>query len=132
MKATPVPVPGTVTLGDATGPWGCIVVGAGPAGAATSLRLALGGVRVLLVDRVGLPRGKVCGCCLSPAALGELARFDLPGLRAGLPIPLDALALSCQGWTARVAFRGGAVLSRERLDAAIVAAGVGAGVEWLP
>jgi flavin-dependent dehydrogenase len=84
MTTSPTNVPGTTTLGDALGPWACIVVGAGPAGAATSLRLARGGLRVLLVDRDGMPRGKVCGCCLSPVALGELARLALP-LAAALP-----------------------------------------------
>ena len=56
MTTFPTTVPGTTTLGAALGPWACIVVGAGPAGAATSLRLARGGLRVLLVDRGGMPR----------------------------------------------------------------------------
>jgi flavin-dependent dehydrogenase len=124
-------VPATIALGAATILWDCIVVGAGPAGAATSLRLARQGKRVLLVDREGMPRGKVCGCCLSPAALGELGRLRLPRL-PNAPIPLDTLALSCGGRTARIAFRGGEVLSRETLDTAIVEAGVADGVAWLP
>ena len=134
MNTASTTVPATITLGAALGPWECIVVGAGPAGAATSLRLARGGVRVLLVDRGFMPRGKVCGCCLSPAALGELAQLALPGFRAGavVPLRLDTLALSYGGSTARVAFRGGGVLSRETLDAGIVEAAVAAGVDWLP
>jgi flavin-dependent dehydrogenase len=131
MNTSPTTVPGTTTLGAALGPWACIVVGAGPAGAATSLRLAREGLRVLLVDRGGMPRGKVCGCCLSPVAIGELARLALP-LAAGVPIPLATLALSSGGWTARVAVGGGGVLSRETLDTAIVEAAVAAGVDWLP
>jgi len=131
MTTFPTTVPGTTTLGAALGPWACIVVGAGPAGAATSLRLARGGLRVLLVDRDDMPRGKVCGCCLSPVALGELARLALP-FAAGVPIPLATLALSSGGWTARVAVGGGGVLSRETLDTEIVEAAVAAGVDWLP
>jgi len=39
--------------------WQCIVVGAGPAGAAVAIRLARHGLRVLLTDRTGKPRPKV-------------------------------------------------------------------------
>lgn len=45
-----------------------LVVGAGPAGVATALRLARRGVRVRLLDAAGFPRSKPCGDCLSPGA----------------------------------------------------------------
>jgi flavin-dependent dehydrogenase len=129
---TPLPpVRATIALGAATILWDCIVVGAGPAGAATSLRLAREGKRVLLVDRGCMPRGKVCGCCLSPEAVVELGRLRLPLLRRA-SIPLDTLALSSGGRTARIAFRGGEVLSRETLDTELVVAGVAGGVAWVP
>ena len=57
--------------------WDVIVVGAGPAGASAAVRLADGGRRVLLVDRCGMPRGKVCGCCLSQVAAEELSAIGL-------------------------------------------------------
>ena len=132
MKTDLITVPGTIGLAAAAGPWECVVVGAGPAGAAAALRLARNRVRVLLVDRANLPRGKVCGCCLSPAALKELTLLGLEAIAAGAGQPLKTLALSSGGWTARLPFRGGVVISRERLDRAIVEAGCAAGVEWLP
>ena len=132
MKTDLITVPGTIGLAAAAGPWECVVVGAGPAGAAAALRLARNGVRVLLVDRANLPRGKVCGCCLSPTALKELALLGLEKITAAAGQPLTTLALSTGEWTARLPFRGGVVISRERLDRAIVEAGCAAGVEWLP
>ena len=53
----------------ATTPWDIVVVGAGPAGTAVAARAATNKLRVLFIDRSGLPRPKVCGCCLSPLAL---------------------------------------------------------------
>lgn len=49
-----------------------IVVGAGPAGSATALRLARGGARVLLADRARFPRDKPCGGGLTGRAVREL------------------------------------------------------------
>ena len=46
-----------------------LVVGAGPAGSASALRLARGGAKVLLVDRVRFPRDKPCGGGLTGRAL---------------------------------------------------------------
>ena len=62
-----------------------IVVGAGPAGAATAWALARSGVDVLLLDRAYFPRDKVCGEYLSPQAsrllheMGALARVEASG-----------------------------------------------------
>jgi geranylgeranyl reductase family protein len=49
-----------------------IVVGAGPAGSATAIRLARGGAKVLLADRAGFPRDKPCGGGLTGRAVREL------------------------------------------------------------
>ena len=49
-----------------------IVVGAGPAGSATAIRLARGGASVLLADRVPFPRDKPCGGGLTGRAVREL------------------------------------------------------------
>lgn len=49
-----------------------IVVGAGPAGSATAIRLARAGARVLLVDKVRFPRDKPCGGGLTLRAIREL------------------------------------------------------------
>lgn len=49
-----------------------IVVGAGPAGSATAIRLARGGATVLLADRARFPRDKPCGGGLTGRAVREL------------------------------------------------------------
>jgi len=56
-----------------------IVVGAGPAGAATAYHLATAGVDVLLLEKGAFPRDKVCGDGLTPRAVKQLLAmgFDL-------------------------------------------------------
>ena len=49
-----------------------LVVGAGPAGSATAIRLARDGARVLLADRARFPRDKPCGGGLTGRAVREL------------------------------------------------------------
>ena len=62
-----------------------IVVGAGPAGAATAILLAEHGLDVLVLDRGGRGRPKICGEYLSPEAgrvldrLGVLKTLDTSG-----------------------------------------------------
>ena len=48
-----------------------LVVGAGPAGSATAIRLARGGAQVLLADRAHFPRDKPCGGGLTGRALKQ-------------------------------------------------------------
>jgi len=52
-----------------------IVVGAGPAGSACAVHLAAAGRSVLLLDKAGFPRGKVCGEYLSPETARLLDRL---------------------------------------------------------
>jgi geranylgeranyl reductase family protein len=62
-----------------------VVVGAGPAGAATAILLAEHGLDVIVLDRGSLPRPKICGEYLSPEAgrvldrLGVLKAVDVAG-----------------------------------------------------
>jgi len=49
-----------------------VVVGAGPAGAATAIRLARAGASVMLADRARFPRDKPCGGGLTGRAVREL------------------------------------------------------------
>ncbi len=49
-----------------------LVVGAGPAGAASAILLAQAGWRVLLLEQQVYPRDKVCGECVSAGSLGIL------------------------------------------------------------
>ncbi len=55
--------------------WDAVVVGAGPAGAASALVLARAGARVLLIDRARFPRDKPCSEYLSPATTAILGRL---------------------------------------------------------
>ena len=59
-----------------------LVIGAGPAGSAAARRLALGGLRVVLVDRFVFPRDKVCGDAIIPDALEAIGALGLdPAVR---------------------------------------------------
>ena len=57
--------------------WDAIVVGGGPAGAATALLLARSGASVLLLDRARFPRHKACSEYLSPATTPILERLGV-------------------------------------------------------
>ncbi len=62
-----------------------VVVGAGPAGAATAALLARRGFSVVLLDRAAFPRDKACGEYTSPETEQVLKRMGVlePVLRAG-------------------------------------------------
>jgi len=127
--------------------WDVIVVGAGPAGAAAAIHLAHVGLDVLIVDRESLPRGKLCGSCLSIAAVREVRRlFDSGRPSAGTTsgdeflerlgaVPLECVRLAAGGTTARIdmprqpagRIPGGMVLSRDRLDAAVLGLAIDSG-----
>lgn len=128
-------VAATITTGAAAAtPWQAVIVGAGPAGSAAAIALARAGWRVVLVDRCGIPRPKVCGCCLSTRARAEL-RTLFPQL-AGSGIlgeaPLDHVRVVAAGRSLRLPLPSGGVLSREALDTRLVQEAVTAGASWLP
>src|SRR2546422_11591463 len=71
-----------------------VVVGAGPAGAATAILLAGAGHAVTLLDRARFPRDKICGEYLSPEASRILDRIGaLKAVEAGAP-PLPGLRIT--------------------------------------
>ena len=54
-----------------------VVIGAGPAGAATAIHLARRGRRVTLIDRLAAPRRKACGEGVFASGVRELATLDI-------------------------------------------------------
>jgi geranylgeranyl reductase family protein len=75
-----------------------IVVGAGPAGAATAAHLVHAGRSVLMLDRRTFPRDKVCGDFVGPSALVELQRLGVTSY-TGFPatVRIRRAALFCDG-----------------------------------
>ncbi len=71
-----------------------IVVGAGPAGAASAILLAERGLDVLVLDRARFPRPKICGEYLSPEAARILDRLGvLKALDAAGAVPLAGMRI---------------------------------------
>ncbi|WP_414122090.1 geranylgeranyl reductase family protein [Corynebacterium nuruki] len=117
-----------------------LVVGAGPAGAATARAAALAGHDVLLVDMQDFPRDKTCGDGLTPRAVHALSRTGALDLLDGRPT-IDGLALHGFGgsvhapWPAHGAFpTRGTAIPRTTLDAALrdraLAAGARGATGW--
>jgi flavin-dependent dehydrogenase len=106
-----------------------LVIGAGPAGAATAILLARAGWQVVLVEQDAYPRRKVCGECI-PA--GTLAMLDELGIGEGVRAHAGA-ELRHIGWMSpsptlvadfppctQGPYRYGRALSREHLDSLLV------------
>jgi 2-polyprenyl-6-methoxyphenol hydroxylase-like FAD-dependent oxidoreductase len=114
-----------------------LVIGGGPAGAATSLLLARAGWRVALVERKCFPRRKVCGEYLSATSLPLLDRLGLGEVfrdLAGPPVRQVGLFAGSRCLVADLPrpsgqAEWGRALSREQLDTLLLRAAAGAGVE---
>ena len=73
-----------------------LVVGGGPAGAATALLMARAGLSVQVLEKQTFPRAKPCGDCISPGANPILARLGvLDDIVALAPARLDGWRLGC-------------------------------------
>lgn len=109
------------------------VIGAGPAGALAARQLAAHGLQTLLVDKNAFPRHKVCGCCISSAAVQVMEIAGLDGLLDEFgPIPLHELQLAFGAQRLKVPIRGSRSLSRKTFDLALVEASIECGAKFLP
>ena len=109
------------------------VIGGGPAGAATAIRAARGGARVVVFEKGPHGRDKVCGDGLTPRAVAALHVLDIAldgahridGLRMIAGRKVRELP-----WPVGGRFPNhGAVWPRRRLDAALIDAAAAAGAD---
>ncbi len=111
------------------GGWDLVVVGAGPAGAATALGALRADplLRVLLVDRASFPRDKACGDGVAPHVVDLLRTVGVTDLLADR-VPVGELRLSRgRQMVARTMARPAYVVPRRVFDARLVQAAVDAG-----
>ncbi|MEZ6065906.1 MAG: FAD-dependent oxidoreductase [Planctomycetaceae bacterium] len=115
MPIPPAPHPDRERLPQ--GMWDVVVIGAGPAGCAAAIEAARAGRGVLLVERTTFPRYKVCGGCVNPRALADLADLGcLDAVRATGAPEIDRFRWSAGGRTAEIPLPGGVAISRAALD----------------
>lgn len=110
------------------------VVGAGPAGAATALRvLQLAPTsRVLLLDAAAFPRDKTCGDGVAAPVFDLLEALGVPGVDAlSPPVPRLRLRTPTGRVVDRVCARPNRAIRRAVFDAALVAAAVERGAQLL-
>jgi 2-polyprenyl-6-methoxyphenol hydroxylase-like FAD-dependent oxidoreductase len=106
-----------------------LVIGAGPAGAATAILLKLAGWEVILVEKSTYPRHKVCGECLSAASLALLDQLGVGVVvqnRAGPELHQVGWMSGASTLIANLPpctdgpYRYGRALGRDQLDAILV------------
>lgn len=103
--------------------WDLLVLGGGPAGAATAALAAGAGARVLVVEREVFPRDKVCGEFLSAEALPLLGALGVEdALRAAGAVAIDTCRVSEPGGRTLEAPlpQPGLGVSRSLLDATLL------------
>jgi len=105
-----------------------LILGGGVAGCAAAIALARKGRSVTLIEREPTPRHKVCGEFLSGEALEDLHALGIDVASLGaVPINYVRLAAARRAAEAPLPFPA-ASLTRKRLDTALIAAAIAAGV----
>ena len=107
-----------------------LIIGGGPAGAATGILLAKAGWRVVLVEQHEFPRQKVCGECISAGALSILDELGVGDeIRASAGPEIRQLGWMGSTRTITAPFPGctvgthayGRAIGRDRLDSVLLA-----------
>jgi flavin-dependent dehydrogenase len=116
------------------GIWDVIVVGGGPAGAATATHLCGRGFHVLVLDREHFPRDKPCGEFINPAGVQALSRLGvLAEVEANWPAAISGWEIHPQGGPSfRASFSPGVTglgLPRTALDTLLLDQARGRGAE---
>lgn len=108
--------------------WDVAIVGAGPAGSVAACRLVQYGYQVLLIDKAGFPREKICGDALIPDSLKALQRAGLLEEVKALGYTLSEASVFSPSQTEVVVPGEYITLKRRTLDAVIAhrAAALGA------
>jgi menaquinone-9 beta-reductase len=107
-----------------------LIIGAGPAGVSTAIRLRERGFAPLLVERQQFPRDKVCGCCLNMAALSSLAKIQCDRLLVDLTeAPLNQWEMRIGKKVISAGLPGGIAISRGAMDYALANEAMRRGIE---
>ena len=114
-----------------------LIVGAGPAGSATALRLAQLGVDdVTLVDLHDFPRHKTCGSGLSPRAITALKELDVWDEVEKIAYPISGLRIVTREGHDAVVSAGdeaqAAICLRHDFDYVIHKRSLAKGVKFMP
>jgi menaquinone-9 beta-reductase len=108
------------------------IVGGGPAGAATAIRLARGGYRVVLFERHATAAWRACGVFASPLVRARLRDLGLGADEiTALHRPINVMELESDGAHCRLQYEHGLAcgFDRVRLDARLLEMAAHAGAE---